>query len=327
MPKPRILSGMRPTGAAPPRQLHGRARQLGRACRTAYECFFSHRRLALAHHRLRRPRRDPRERARGGDRLARGRARPRALDALHPEPGARARRAAPAALDDRAGAVARAGADLQGAAAEPRGEGPLDLRLPRLPAAADGRHRHLQGRRGAGGRGPGAARRAGARDRAPLQQPLRRGVPRAADPADRGEAHPRHRRAQDVEVVRQRDLPEGRRRRRCGRSCGRWSPTPRASAAPTPATPRSARCSTCTRPSRRRRRASGRPQGCRTAGIGCLDCKAKLAEHMLQRLAADPRPAPGARDASRHGVGHPAARARRRPARSPRPRWTTCGRP
>jgi tryptophanyl-tRNA synthetase len=26
--------------------------------------------------------------------------------------------------------------------------------------------------------------------------------------------------------------------------------------------------------------------GCRTAGIGCLDCKAKLAEHMLGRLAA-----------------------------------------
>jgi tryptophanyl-tRNA synthetase len=25
-------------------------------------------------------------------------------------------------------------------------------------------------------------------------------------------------------------------------------------------------------------------QGCRTAGIGCLDCKAKLAEHMLERL-------------------------------------------
>jgi tryptophanyl-tRNA synthetase len=25
--------------------------------------------------------------------------------------------------------------------------------------------------------------------------------------------------------------------------------------------------------------------GCRSAGIGCLDCKAKLAEHMLERLA------------------------------------------
>jgi tryptophanyl-tRNA synthetase len=25
--------------------------------------------------------------------------------------------------------------------------------------------------------------------------------------------------------------------------------------------------------------------GCRSAGIGCLDCKAKLGEHMLERLA------------------------------------------
>jgi tryptophanyl-tRNA synthetase len=25
--------------------------------------------------------------------------------------------------------------------------------------------------------------------------------------------------------------------------------------------------------------------GCRTAGIGCLDCKAKLSEHMLEKLA------------------------------------------
>ena len=26
-------------------------------------------------------------------------------------------------------------------------------------------------------------------------------------------------------------------------------------------------------------------EGCRTAGIGCLDCKAKLTDHMLERLA------------------------------------------
>ena len=35
MSRPRILSGMRPTGAAPPGQLPGRARQLGAACRTS----------------------------------------------------------------------------------------------------------------------------------------------------------------------------------------------------------------------------------------------------------------------------------------------------
>ncbi len=54
------------------------------------------------------------------------------------------------------------------------------------------------------------AHRDRARDRAALQQPLRRRLPGAADAADRGEAHPRHRRPQDVEVVRQRDLPQGR---------------------------------------------------------------------------------------------------------------------
>ena len=37
--------------------------------------------------------------------------------------------------------------------------------------------------------------------------------------------------------------------------------------------------------------------GCRTAGIGCLDCKAKLAEHMLEKLARihERRPALAAR--------------------------------
>jgi len=37
--------------------------------------------------------------------------------------------------------------------------------------------------------------------------------------------------------------------------------------------------------------------GCRTAGIGCLDCKAKLAEHMLEKLALihERRPALAAR--------------------------------
>ena len=53
------------------------------------------------------------------------------------------------------------------------GPRPGDLRLPRLPAAAGGRHPDLQGRVRAGRRGPGVARRAHARGRAPLQPPLR----------------------------------------------------------------------------------------------------------------------------------------------------------
>ncbi len=50
---------------------------------------------------------------------------------------------------------------------------PGDLRLPRLPADAGGRHPDLPRDDGAGRRGPGAAHRDDARDRASLQQPVR----------------------------------------------------------------------------------------------------------------------------------------------------------
>jgi hypothetical protein len=49
----------------------------------------------------------------------------------------RARRAAPAAVDDDAAGLAGAGADLQGPAGKAGRQGSLDLRLPRLPAAAE----------------------------------------------------------------------------------------------------------------------------------------------------------------------------------------------
>ena len=86
-------------------------------------------------------------------------------------------------------------------------QGSDDLRLPRLPAAAGRRHPDLPRQPGAGGRGPGAAHRVHARDRAPLQPSLR---PRAglrgegagggeearqqARQALRGTAHPLSRR-------------------------------------------------------------------------------------------------------------------------------------
>ena len=98
---------------------------------------------------------------------------PSAGDAVHPVAGARARRAAPAAVDDDAARLAGARADLQGPAGEAGRQGPLDLRLPRLSAAAVGRHPDLPRQVRAGGRGPGAARRVHARGRAPLQPPLR----------------------------------------------------------------------------------------------------------------------------------------------------------
>ncbi len=101
-------------------------------------------------------------------------------------------------------------------------------------------------------------------------------------------------------------LPVGRRRRRCARRCARCSPTRRQASHATRAIRTSARCSTCTRRSRRQRLAAWAANGCRTAGIGCLDCKAKLAEHMLEKLAGDPGPAPRARGAAGHGLGRAA---------------------
>ena len=102
------------------------------------------RRLARADQRLRRhqPADDLHVRQRRG--LDRRRARSREEHVLHPVARARARRAVPAAVDGRAGAVARARADLQGAAGEPEGQGSLVDRLPRLPAAADGRRRDVR---------------------------------------------------------------------------------------------------------------------------------------------------------------------------------------
>ncbi len=46
-------------------------------------------------------------------------------------------------------------------------------------------------------------------------------------------------------------------------------------------------------------------QGCRSAGIGCLDCKAKLGEHLIARIAHDPPAPAGAGDTPRHGLGRP----------------------
>jgi len=52
------------------------------------------------------------------------------------------------------------------------GARPVDLRLPRLPVDAGGRHPDLPRQHGAGRRGPGAAHRDDARDRPPLQPPV-----------------------------------------------------------------------------------------------------------------------------------------------------------
>ena len=97
---------------------------------------------------------------------------PEQVDDLHPVHGAGARRAPPAAVDAHAARLAGARAHLQGADPADREQGPVDLRLPRLPGAADGGHRHLPRRLRAGGRGPGEPPRDQPRDRAPVQLSL-----------------------------------------------------------------------------------------------------------------------------------------------------------
>ena len=116
----------------------------GCRCRTQYDCFY----FVADWHALTSDFADTSQltvvRLRQRRRLDRRRARSREEHVLHPVAGARARRAVPAAVDGRAGAVARARADLQGAAGEPEGQGSVVDRLPRLSAAADRRRRDVR---------------------------------------------------------------------------------------------------------------------------------------------------------------------------------------
>ena len=168
----RVVSGMRPTGKLHLGHLVGALHNWVRAA-GAVRLLLLRRRLARADERLRRHQRDRRERATttSADWIGAG---PRSGEehVLRPVAGARARRAVPAAVDGHADPVARARADLQGAEEQLTDRDLSTHRLPRLSAAADRRHRHLRRALRAGRRGPGAAPRAVARGRAPLQQLL-----------------------------------------------------------------------------------------------------------------------------------------------------------
>ena len=151
------------------------------------------RRLACADHALRHAAGDRAERLGDGARLAGRRRRPGARDDLPAVQGTGARRTASAAVDDHAAGLAGTGADLQGPAGKALGKRPVDVRFPRLPAAAGRRHPDLSCEPGAGRRGPGAAHRVHARDRAPFQPHLRpgsrlRGQGRGCDQASRRQA-------------------------------------------------------------------------------------------------------------------------------------------
>ena len=172
--KPRVVSGMRPTGKLHLGHLVG-ALDNWVSLQDQYDCFY----FVADWHALTSDYadtcRDRRERLRQRGRLDRGRPRPRAEHAVHPVAGARARRALPAAVDGRARSRGSSGCRPTRSSMEQlAGEGPVDARLPRLSAAADGRHHHL--RRAATCRSARTRCRTSscARGRAPLPQLLRR---------------------------------------------------------------------------------------------------------------------------------------------------------
>ena len=120
---------------------------------------------------------DPDELARARPRHHRdpagGRARPGALHPLSSVRRPRAHRALLAALGGHRARRPQPHAPVQGQVGAPARAGLGGALL--LPGAAGRRRARLQGDRGPGRRGPAPARRADARDRAPLQRALRRG--------------------------------------------------------------------------------------------------------------------------------------------------------
>ena len=113
-----------------------------------------------------------------------------------------------------------------------------------------------------------------------------RGVPRARGQADRDSEGAGHRRAEDVEVVRQHD--RSRRRRADDHTQGPADgDRPGAQATDRPGqSGHLPRVRSAQDLHAARRIASACASGCRTAGIGCLDCKDVLLKHMLPPLAA-----------------------------------------
>ena len=272
--RPRIFSGIQPSGHRPPRQRPRRDPQLRPAPVRV--------RGDLLHRRLPRADEHPRRRRSCGSGRARWRPRcwpsgldPGALHAVRPEPPARAHRARLAARHGHAGQLARADADLQGeeASSQPDDVNHGLLTYPVLQAAdiviykaslvpvGKDQAAHLELSREIV---RAFNRRYG--DTFPEPQAVFTEAP------DR----PRHgRRPEDEQVGRQHD----RHPRRAGASSGsrscRWSPTRSGSCAPTPAGPRSATSASSTGSSATTTRTIW--DGERTARTGCVDTKKLLA--------------------------------------------------
>ena len=238
--------GPPPHRPRPPRQLLGRGEELGRPA-GAVRVPLLRRRPPRAHDRLRRHLGGPGGDARGRDRLALRRPRPREVRHLRPVARAADRRARAHLRDDHAARLARARADLQGAdRAAPR-EGPRDLRLPRLPGADDGRHRALpRALRARSGRTRRATSRSAARSSGASTAST------ATSSRSRRRSSPRRRRCPAWTAGRCRRATATRSRSRIGASRGREEghvdgdgPGPRAAQRPR-GTPTSATCSRST---------------------------------------------------------------------------------
>ena len=134
--KPRVLSGMRPTGDSASRPSRRRADAVGRTTAIPPIAFLLNRRSARIHDRVRRSGENSRRAQRHGRGVARRRRRPEEVDDLSAVGRPGDQRAAHAALDDHAGVVARARADVQGTDRRARVRN-RDVRFPRLSAAAD----------------------------------------------------------------------------------------------------------------------------------------------------------------------------------------------
>ena len=98
-----------------------------------------------------------------------------------------------------------------------------------------------------------------------------------------------------------------------------WSPILRASAAPIPAIPTSCPVGDLHKVFSEQRDARQSYEGCRTAGIGCIECKGWVADTLIARARSHPGAPPKIRGESRklHGISlKPERRKRRRRCRS-----------
>ena len=195
---------MRPTGRLHLGHLVG-ALQNWVALQSRYDCFFFVADWHALTSEYASTGADRRERARQRGRLDRCGHRPGDEHVVRAVARARACGALSAAADGHAGPVARAGAHLQGADRAARREGPVEHRVPRISAPADGGRDHLRRPLRAGRRRSGSAPRAVARGRAPLPQFLRRAVRRASAAAHPDTPAAGARQPEDEQELRQHD--------------------------------------------------------------------------------------------------------------------------